>query len=616
MHTYTNTDLDDKVVNGAAPLACQGTTRARILGERFQLTDKIGRGAMGAVYRAIDLIDECECAVKLLSPSSPTTAETYQRFVREATIVAGLFHPHIVDIRHFGRDADGTPFLVMELLQGQDLFQLTRGNRRLPLAYGLDVLNQAGCAIQAMHSMGVIHRDIKLQNIFLCHDKSHSGRAGGIVKLVDFGLSTMLGAEQLTGAGTVVGTMEYLSPEGTYGNSQALDTYSDQWSLAVVAYRLLSGYMPFEADNIISLIVEIRQARPLPLRERMPGLPQHVCDAIHRALSPRKQDRHESIEVLISELLHGSQPSRRKSLAHSDSAPAASGALPRGLETPTIMASVPQTIPPPTPPAPASTGGLLRRRILLAGLMLLSLAAFSYGLLLGLRKGQPGWRLVRSPPPRTTPYLAGGEPPPADPATGMRPAPVPLAKVEAPRTRELPPPQRLLLPAKRHHAGSHSSNSVPTKRAEETERAPLPAHPPAVEAAPRRPQDPPALPETHGPLGPLPSPAQVDKVNVQTALSPPPAQPAVAALPPGRRNLQSCGEPPRLPDEVKRLRRGSTLSSQYLLCVNEQGAVQTAKVVHGIDGADDFILSALRRWRCPPWPIPTCSIVSFDFVIE
>lgn len=616
MHTHAARDFDhDVLCGGAAPQSGIGTMRARILGERFQLAEKIGRGAMGAVYRAMDLVDECECAVKLLSPITPATAESYRRFAREASIVAGLFHPHIVDIRHFGCDGDGTPFLVMELLQGQDLFRLTKGNRRLPLAYGLDVLSQASCALQAMHSMGVIHRDIKLQNIFLCQDKNKSSRVGGVVKLVDFGLSTMLGAEQLTGAGTVLGTLEYLSPEGTYGNSQALDTLSDQWSLAVVAYRLLSGYMPFEADNIVSLIVAIRQACPVPLRQRAPGLPQHVCEAIHRALSPRKQDRHESVEALLAGLVNRPSPSRSGALPHPYGAPAATGIAPASLDMPTELASMPRTLSSHVPPRAPSTAGRTQRRIWIMCLVVFALAASSYAVL----------HVIHGPGQTSRPTLSWPARAPADntppaPRPELGAATMPAPKVEALPIRELPPPQRAGSSTKRHHAWARSPSVAPPPPPVVTGRpAPL-ANPPAPEA-PRPPaaaaqERLPVLQDAPGQPGPVPSKLPAEKPPEPMA-SPSPSGPTHSAgLPVGRRNLQSCGEPPRLPAEVKRLLHGSTVSGQYLLCVNEQGAVQTAKVVRGVEGADDVILAAIRRWRCPPWPIPTCSILNFEFIVE
>jgi serine/threonine-protein kinase len=274
----------------------------RVLAGRYRIEAVLGRGAVGAVYRTLDLQTQTACATKVLHASLGEDDDAHVRFENEGRVIAQLFHPNIVELLEFGRDRDGTPFLVMELLAGPTLLELIRGGGRLPLSRVVDIARQIGSALHAAHSVGIVHRDIKPQNIVLHREKSESG-GKDVIKVVDFGLSRMLSARgQHTAPGIIVGTVEYMSPEATTGKREEIDARTDQWALAVVVYRLLSGRLPFQSSDVVRLMLQIRRDQPPPLVSLVPGLPPFVSAAVERALRKDKFERFESVQDFVRAL--------------------------------------------------------------------------------------------------------------------------------------------------------------------------------------------------------------------------------------------------------------------------------------------------------------------------
>lgn len=274
----------------------------RVLAGRYRIEAVLGRGAVGAVYRTLDLQTQTACATKVLHASLGEDDDAHVRFENEGRVIAQLFHPNIVELLEFGRDRDGTPFLVMELLAGPTLLDLIRGGGRLPLSRVIDIARQIGSALHAAHSVGIVHRDIKPQNIVLHREKSDSG-GKDVIKVVDFGLSRMLSARgQHTAPGIIVGTVEYMSPEATTGKREEIDARTDQWALAVVVYRLLSGRLPFHSSDVVRLMLQIRRDPPPPLLSLVPGLPPFVSAAVERALRKDKSERFESVQDFVRAL--------------------------------------------------------------------------------------------------------------------------------------------------------------------------------------------------------------------------------------------------------------------------------------------------------------------------
>jgi hypothetical protein len=285
-----------------------------MLSGRYRLQRLLGRGAMGSVFCAYDQKAQRQVAIKLLMAGGEDIAEdsdAMRRFCREATILAQLSHPNIVQIKELCHSSSGRPFIVMELLEGVDLHTYLHTQGPLSLTRTQEIISQVASALYAAHRIGIIHRDIKPRNIFVSVRSADGGGSVEVVKVVDFGLGKILGSPgQLTAEELIIGTPKYLSPEATLGTVALVDAKTDQWALAVCAYQLLSGTLPFEDRDIVQLISKIRAANPPPLSVIMPGIPPYAAAAIHRALSLRKEDRFESV-LDFSHALRGGQASQQ-----------------------------------------------------------------------------------------------------------------------------------------------------------------------------------------------------------------------------------------------------------------------------------------------------------------
>lgn len=284
----------------------------RILNHRYRIEAWIGRGASSEVYRALDLRTGASVAVKRMNVPAAHDVGLRARFAMESTLLAQLCHPSIVEVRAFDVDSDGTPFLVMELLHGEDLRSAARRLGKLPLPLVLQIVRQVGSALHAAHGFGIVHRDIKPSNLFLCwpfNPHSLSQAKIPVVKVLDFGIAKTpeLPTSHQTAQGMVIGTPAYLAPECTWQHSDGLDGRVDQWSLAVVVYKLLSGKLPFDDPDPLSLLLKVRAAVPTPLRDLVADLPESLDAAISRALSKSPADRFATILDFIR-ALHGIRP--------------------------------------------------------------------------------------------------------------------------------------------------------------------------------------------------------------------------------------------------------------------------------------------------------------------
>jgi len=297
----------------------------RVLAGRYQIEGAIGKGSMGTVFRARDLKLNSVCAIKMLHQGALKEEADFQRFANEAAVIAQLFHPNIVEVSEFHRDERGGPFLVMELLHGIDLHSHLGGGRKLPLSRVQLVIRQVASALHAAHSLGIVHRDIKPRNIFLSQHGGPTGAPTEIVKVVDFGLSKILGGRQhQTAPGEILGTPEYLAPEGTLGRSTLIDERTDQWALAITAYRMLAGQLPFLDDDVVRLMLKIRQEPLPPLSAFSVQVPEYVTAALGRALSKRKEDRFVSV-LAFARALHGLSEGFTAERQPTDSGPAGGG---------------------------------------------------------------------------------------------------------------------------------------------------------------------------------------------------------------------------------------------------------------------------------------------------
>ena len=262
---------------------------------RYVLTGELGRGAMGVVYQAMDPLIGRSVAVKIihlqLRSDSKEAEFMRDRLFREARAAGRLFHPGIVVILDVGQEGD-IAFIAMERVDGVTLERTLATQKKLKLADSLDILRQTAAALDYAHQNGVIHRDIKPANIML-----HKGTT---VKVADFGIAKSMSTEHGTMAGMILGTPSYMSPEQI--EAQPVDGRSDQFSLAVVAYELLSGNRPFQGDSLATLAHMIVYGDRPSIRSIDPTLPPGLDDVLHRGLAKKPELRYESCTQFVTAL--------------------------------------------------------------------------------------------------------------------------------------------------------------------------------------------------------------------------------------------------------------------------------------------------------------------------
>ena len=268
----------------------------RILGGLYDLGAEIGRGGMGVVYRARDQKLKRTVAIKVLPPELGFRAEIRTRFLREAETAAQLSHPNIVPIYSVD-EKDGIVFFVMSLVEGENLAHWIHENGAMEPGRARRLLHDVADALAYAHAQGVVHRDVKPDNILL--DKS-SGRP----MVTDFGIARAIteGADsRLTATGIAIGTPAYMSPEQSAGDKQ-IDGRSDLYSLGVVAYQMLSGDLPFIASSTPAMLVKHLSEQPMPLHLKRSSVPRELADVVMCLLAKDPADRFANAGALLDAL--------------------------------------------------------------------------------------------------------------------------------------------------------------------------------------------------------------------------------------------------------------------------------------------------------------------------
>lgn len=258
----------------------------QVLGGRYRLDAVLGMGAMGAVFRARHTGLERDVALKLLHQDLVASDEMRARFAREAAAISKLDHPNCVRVTDFGSD-DDHPYLVMELLQGESLGDWL-DEEPIPPPQALEIIDEVLAGLDHAHGHGLIHRDIKPDNIFMAREESGRAKA----KLLDFGivkLQEQEGARQLTKMGMVFGTPCYMSPEQATGVT--VDTRTDLYSVGIILYLLLAGRLPFDSDDPLKVLRQQIRDPPPPLPNEVPGV---VRELVGMLLAKKPDDRHPS----------------------------------------------------------------------------------------------------------------------------------------------------------------------------------------------------------------------------------------------------------------------------------------------------------------------------------
>ncbi len=275
-----------------------------VIDGRYRVTKKLGEGGMGEVYAAEHVHIEKRVAIKLLRREIVTNEEALARFAQEARSASSIGHENIIRIEDFGKIPDGRVYLCMELLDGAQLKELAE-QQALSAIQLLDILIQTGMGLGAAHQKGVVHRDMKPENIFVTRDVH--GRE--IPKLLDFGIAKVSGADgqnHLTRTGTIFGTPFYMSPEQALG--QAVDHRADIYAMGVIMYELFSGSLPFSGESFMGILTKHITAEPPPIehvaqqngRVLVPG----IAEVIERCMKKDPDHRFQTMRELVQALIH------------------------------------------------------------------------------------------------------------------------------------------------------------------------------------------------------------------------------------------------------------------------------------------------------------------------
>jgi serine/threonine protein kinase len=271
----------------------------RVVEEEYRVTEVIGEGAFGTVYRAEDLRLGRAVALKMLNKAAASEREIH-RFLSEGRILASLSHPNVVQIFRLG-ECDGNPYIVMEYLEGRSLGEVLR-QERLPLRRGLETMRQIAGGLGAIHARGIVHRDLSPNNIILT--------ASGTAKILDLGLARdTRDLPTVSGERNIVGTISYMAPEVIDG--KAATPASDLFSFGIALYEVLGGRNPFQADHFMAALYNIVNRDPEPLENLVPGMPPSLYDLARQCLQKDPAVRPPDavcIEAILQAVLEGPLP--------------------------------------------------------------------------------------------------------------------------------------------------------------------------------------------------------------------------------------------------------------------------------------------------------------------
>jgi len=438
---------------------------------RYEILEELGRGAMGVVYRARDPSIGRLLAIKTIRMAElndPVESERLrERLRREAHSAGILSHPGIVVVYDVGQEGD-LAFIAMELVPGRSLESLLEGDARLSSQTILNILRQTAAALDYAHKKGIVHRDIKPANILISED--------GVVKITDFGVAKISSSQQLTIAGTVLGTPNYMSPEQVQG--KPVDGRADQFSLAVIAYELLTGQKPFTGETLTTVLYKIVVEAPRPPHEVNPTLPWPVSLVLNRALAKTPEERYPTCTEFIDAL-------ERSLGAKKDWAPGARAgeeSLPTAAVGTTVKeqvaARVEEISAQPAPP-PRSRK---RSRVVPVLATLVGAAAILAALFVGRQRLQGPVVGVSRPPASSEASTGSGRPSPMPPGgqTPNEAAPMPSPAAASGSLEPAPPTPAQTKPAASRPEQAASRPEVPPQPA-----APAPVPKPPLAQTPK-----------------------------------------------------------------------------------------------------------------------------------
>jgi serine/threonine protein kinase len=361
-----------------------GTT----LAGKYRIDERLNEGGMGTVYRGTHVLMDKTVAIKVLRPTLAADEKIVARFSREARAASRISHPNALSVTDFGEDDSGHVFLVMEFLSGKTLKQLIREEGPLPLARVVDITRQIGDALNAAHSQGVVHRDLKSDNIMLLDTMSTEH-----AKVLDFGIAKINEPDgsidtSLTAPNLVIGTPQYMSPEQCSQETE-IDSRSDIYSLGVILYEMLVGHVPFSGDSPTMVMMKHLQ-EPVPsVMDERDDVPPAVARVVARAMAKVRGNRYQNVAELIEDLTIASGmtihrlgpvvPSTAESRGLTPETDEVTMVRTREEPPPSSLRRAPVTVPveaPMPPPQPASSFNPLKVLIPSAIALLVVFAAF------------------------------------------------------------------------------------------------------------------------------------------------------------------------------------------------------------------------------------------------
>ncbi len=301
MHRTTFSRLSWPIDVEEQPTSDEGERQGDFLGGKYLLGDCLGIGGMGEVYRATNVSLGRQVAIKVLNKEHTSNEDDVLRFLREARAVAAVHHPNVVDVFDVGRDDDGTPFIVQELLSGEDLESHLNATRdgRLSVAEAVGIMIPVAEGVAAAHARNVVHRDLKPANIFLAR---HGGNI--VPKVLDFGacLYQTMGELSTTEQRMLIGTPHYMAPEQITA-ATGVDGRADVWAMGIILYEMLVGETPFENEDPNVVLKLVRGRRISPLRDVVPDAPERLAELVRRCLERDRERRLATATAMREELL-------------------------------------------------------------------------------------------------------------------------------------------------------------------------------------------------------------------------------------------------------------------------------------------------------------------------
>jgi tRNA A-37 threonylcarbamoyl transferase component Bud32 len=265
----------------------------QVVADTYRIVRRVGAGGMGEIYEATHLRLAGRYAIKLLRPEIAATPDALARFQREAKVTSALRHPNIVQVVDFSTLENGAPFMVMEYLDGLELAGLIRQSGPLPIARVVSQVRQIASGLTAAHENDVVHRDLKPQNIFVLEVVGHEQE---LLKIVDFGISKVKDVTStITASSSVMGTVQYMSPEQARGRVEEIDARTDQFALAAIVYEMLTGRDAFTGNSVSSLLYQIVHEEPAGLADANGPIPPAIAAVLRRAFAKDKTERFPTV---------------------------------------------------------------------------------------------------------------------------------------------------------------------------------------------------------------------------------------------------------------------------------------------------------------------------------